>query len=355
MNLYPINLSANGTIRELTRYIRPCELDEFRKPVRIDRIEDKDLCDTFFREDELYDEDRDDASTYHPYSIDDIPAYNPNDITVRDINNIMYNSQCQIETEYPDYATIYETGRKVYLETIPSDTHDGKIIFRLIDDGYSPDAVINIASKAHRNKYGINWTMAYGGLKLIRKGYPINLVLEYMDKAKLKAPNGTFWYEEGLLEFIEANPEHRDDVVTKLDDGREIFDRVGAKYYNQIYDNCNNADDVIRIINSCRINTYTQFSSAFDPDYAYLTSRPLAQLSVKILKNEGNKWSKSANTLIKELGKILVKCEKKGRNKATNLYMQISKFIDDGGSAKEASKFIKQYYDEKLAQAYPFE
>ena len=314
------NLSANGTIRELTRYIRPQELNEFRKPVRINRLSDKELCDTFYREDELYDPEMDDVTAYHQYSVDDIPYCDPNNILLRDLNNIIMQGDFQLESELPEHATILKTGKKVYIESIPAEISDGKKIYDYIEDGYDKNNVLNIVY-ASRNDFGIQWSFAEAGIKLLDQGYPLELILKYMDDATIHSSKGLTQKDENLLRFLAEFPEARNSVVNYDLDKNEVFDYRAAQKYHVFYEICNNPKDIPIIINKCRLRNNNR---------EYLSNYALLNIAICILEKQHGEWSDDASKLLE---KLII-----GETKTSPIINRIYKMLEAGLSVEQVLK-----------------
>ena len=281
------NLSNNATIRELTRYIRPSELDKFRKPLNHNNHDAIEICDTFYRDDELYDPSRDDVSTYEPYSVDDIPVCNPKKRIYNDINNWMCKADNIIERDLPPYATLIRSGKRVFLEKLLYAGHATPILNSYLDFGYTPEEVVNIFSVASSD-FSTKYQLAYDAFKLIDMHYPLSLVLDYMDLSKLKNNKGDFSYNQGLLLFISEFPDARDAVVSHDRHNNEILDRTALGAFRELYEINGNTDEVKQIFKACR---------TYDSNDNYTVQRKLLKIAAKIYENERT-WSDESSKII---------------------------------------------------------
>ena len=95
---------------------------------------------------------------------------------------------------------------------------------------------------------------------MLKRGYPIETVIELMEKSKLRRKNGTKKYSEGMLEFLEQFPDLRHLVVSKNRIGEEMFDKYGAKKFPYLFNLAKDEQTAVKIFKDCQVyNAYDGF------------------------------------------------------------------------------------------------
>lgn len=280
-------------IKELTRYIRPKEIEAARfkqycQPI----IDDGNIvCDEFFRTKELYNPAKDFAPVAN-YSIDDIPVTNRVNVLTQDALRLKGINPAKVEWGLPYYVDIIGRNERIYLESygLKDPKHPQKMMADGIYSKFVLDDVVNIKYYAQELSLNDKNGFTKEALALLKDGFPLTSVLKLMEKSALKSSDGISRTSKGLLTFLAEFPKFRPYVITHDFLKNEVFDSEGAKMFPKILEMCNNDhEEAFRIINDCRRTMY---------DESRLTDTKYLELGQKLYKID-NTWSTQKAEIVK--------------------------------------------------------
>ena len=235
-----------------------------------------------FRDNELFREFKEVDEFTPTYGLDDLPlasSLNP--------KAQQYSSEVTRNVLDTDLITakIIGTDRTVFLDTIYGTTSNpNEALIKYMNEGHSFFDCVNIFAKV--GDY-FNKAYLYDSFQLLKKGYPLEKVLGYMDEALM---SGGKRYESGLLDFIANNPNKKHFVITKHN-GFEAFDKNVANVFHILETKCKDDDEIKAIIKACR---------CFDPKGPAYAETRLLDTAINILDKKGG-WSKDADELMADL------------------------------------------------------
>lgn len=256
-----INALKNG--QKAVRYFDKNQnnVQKFYRQQKISQSEPNLMTDKFFRQDELYNKSIDNVHKgYRVYDTDDLPVYDYTQ-TDRDIDYLFAQQRPFIEYKN-NFIKLRKDNRvvdldKVYMSNLNNSSSN--IISEKLNEGYDVEHVLNVLYSSRINGVLRN-NLADSGFSLLRRGYPIETVIELMEKSKLRRKNGTKKYSEGMLEFLEQFPDLRHLVVSKNRIGEEMFDKYGAKNFPYLFDLAKDEQTAVKIFKDCQVyNPYDGF------------------------------------------------------------------------------------------------
>ena len=279
-------------IRELTRYVSPKETEIIRYKKHNMPKSEFDGIDEFFRQDELFVRGKDKVTKgYKTYSTDDVELHYAFQMD-KDIVHLNTQKRSYIDTNSP-YVKMIKDGKCISTEAL-SGSHKNLSIDQIIDKelekGVSENEIYNILYSSRINGI-VRADFAKEAFKILDKGYPLEAVINLMDKATLKFKNGTYQYSKGMLEFLEKFPHLKQAMITKDFMGNEAFDKSGAKLFSQIYDMAPDEKTALKILRDCKTT---------EDDGSRHTHSSLVNLASEIIKKEG-KYTDDASELIKSI------------------------------------------------------
>lgn len=280
-----INAIKNG--QKAVRYFDKDQnkVQKFYRQQKIRESEPNVVMDKFFRQDELYNKSIDHATRgYRTYDADDLPVYDYNQ-TGRDIDFLFAQQRPFIEYKN-NFIKLRKDNSvvdldKVYMSNLSYSSSN--IISEKLNEGYDVYHVLNVLYSSKINGV-IRNTLADSGFKLVRRGYPIETVVELMEKSKLSRKNGTKKYSEGVLEFIEQFPDLRHLVVSKNRIGEEMFDKYGAKAFPYLYNMAKDEKTAIKIYKDCQ--TYNAYDGLVVDPLLYNSALHILRHSGNYTKND---------------------------------------------------------------------
>lgn len=281
----------------LNEYISPRAIEKMRyKKFNAPQINDGNLlCDDFFRQEELFDNKNDIVDYWDSrYGIDDILPIDRTSIRAFDERNLFGSNTNYIESDLPYYVDIIGENRRIYLESYgyKNPKYPYKVNARGIYSDYYLDDVVNIKHYSlicnNENKIECK-TLRDEALKLIQENYPVELVVDYMNRAKLKKANGDLKYTPGFLTFLSQFPDMRAKMVSKDISGNEVLDRYGIEVFPQLFELFNyDKDAAYKFLEDCRIYH----------DNFFETSNIKYKTAIAIFKKTG-KWTEEESELIR--------------------------------------------------------
>jgi len=178
------------------------------------------------------------------------------------------------------------------------------------------------------------------GKKLLQDGMPVETVINYFGKAKLRANDGTTKAAPGFMQFIIDHPNSRKYMVTYNHNRDEVFDEYGAKVFNDLCEMTKGDEKAAnKLLWHCRVECEDD-SFATDPDL------------FKLLKSSYEKTGK-IDPRICELLEILKETQpsiksavddkfEKQFKKYTRLLGKIQRAINKGDSETLDSIIVKE-------------
>ena len=310
------------SVRELTRYVSPREIQKVRYEKFNMSKTDFDGFDKFFREDELFVKGHDKVtSSYRTYDVDDLPvSYS----SIRDLDIVHYSSKQKgfVEGKTSPYIKMLKDDFIISEEDLINCKPAfgvQKLIDEKTEEGYTNTEIYNVLYSSVINGV-IRTNLARPAFNMINEGYPLKAVVDTMEKAKLKRRNGTLKYTEGVFEFVKKFP-HLKQVMVLVYRGEEFFDKEGAKAFEKIYDNVSDEKTAIQVIRDCRKSPKENLDCS---------DEKLLRVAYKIVRNQHDYKSEDAMLM----GLL------RRKNNSSAVY-NVSKCLDEGMTSKE---IIDKYY-----------
>lgn len=288
-------------VNELTRYIRPAEIEHARyKKFNAPIINDGNLlCDEFFRTGELFDKKSDIPQSFYPYSIEDIRAIDRTSLNACDVRRLSGSNAYYIESDLPYYVDIIGENKRVYLEKYgtksskyPMETdYDINDVWlnRDLYKGHSVDEIINIKYHATKLSQNDSQGLILESLKLLKAGYPLESVINIMKKSTVKDSFGDAYASRGLMQFIVEFPDLKRYMITYANNKSEVFDVFGAKMFPQLLELCNGDKKLAyRILWDCRKEM---------PDGSFMTDVDLLTIGQNLYKLD-NTWNEKKAKIV---------------------------------------------------------
>ena len=286
--------------KTVMRYIEKSKskISNFYKRLKTCQNDTNIACDKFFRQDELYDKEKDIIhSGYRKYSIEDIPADESSTVFFKDKIHLFSKLSNFIELRHKPCILLHKDKSHFSLDKI-YEPGVGKCAKEMIESklnqGFTPEQVLNVYYSGIVDG-SIRHNLTTTAFKMIKKGYPVEYVVKLMERSKLKRSTGQQKYSEGMLEFLEQFPYMRNNMVSINSIGEEIFDSVGANYYPKMYNLTKNEIESLKILRHCRIK---------HQDNTFCTDKRLALCALEILKHNDGIFTKSDYQLMKNLAAI---------------------------------------------------
>ena len=274
------------------------EISNFYKKLKTCQNDTNIACDKFFRQDELYDRQKDIVhSGYRKYSIDDIPADESLTVFNKDKVHLFSRLKSFIESKHKPYIILHKDKTQFPLDKIyepGAGRYSNYMIECKLDEGYTLEQVLNVYYSGIINEK-IRHNLTNSAFKMIKAGYPTEYVVKLMERSKLRKANGQQKYSEGMLEFLEKFPYMRKYMVSQSSQGEEFFDSVGANYYPKIFNSSKNEIEALRILKHCRIK---------HKDNTFSTDEHLVICALELLKHNNGDLSKYDYQLMKNLASV---------------------------------------------------
>ena len=319
-------------VEELTKYIRPQEIEKARfKNFNTPTINDGNLlCDEFFRTEELFNKKNDVMSSFHPYSIDDIPVIDRASTLARDIRTLANDNGTYIESDLPYYVDIIGENKRLYFENYGTKSVNSKrqdlinedefgYINRRLYTNRTIDEVVNIRYHAKQIADNDFYGLEVEALSLMKEGYPLEGVINIMKAATLKSADGKLKCVRGFMRFIAEYPDLRNYMITFARNKSEVFDAQGAKMFTDILEACDGDKKLAyRILWDCRVEMQ---------DGSFLTNPDLLTFGIELF-NKDKTWTSQKAQLIQAVSEKNNKLYKRYIN-------QVRRELENGLSVQE--------------------
>lgn len=248
----------------------------------------------FFRDNELYSTETDTLdSGYRKYSYDDVETTVKSKPKNRPVN---YDSRpYAFDTDLHYCMKSKPIHREKFLHLILNDVRFSSANAAINSDCDFDDVVKIIETSTLLDKKGrINFdkSMLNDGCKLLRKKYPVETVLEYLNLSKFKNLYIGEYYEPRLFNFVVQHPEHTDDVLLKYDENYKRFDFGAIDKILELEKCCNDKNLANEILDNCRV---------LDPYGTRLTNNDLYNVAREFLFANDNKWNDVCSKILKNL------------------------------------------------------
>ena len=259
---------------------------------------------------------------------DIFPTYDTNDLPIANsLNRNLHRKSNEIGSKYFDtdiqVAKIIDTKETVYLEK----AMENETCARYLNEGFSFKDVANILHKA--KKYPTA-NYIYEAFELMKAGYPLELVLKYMDDALLKT---TPMYSSGMLEFVAQNPGKKSLVIVKnLLNRNEVLDTYAMKHFHILETTCNSETEIKSILRACRCT---------NKEGTPLTNEYLFDLALEI-RNKNNAWTRTDEELFDVIKVYKDKLDFQEESLDYQLYRKVHSYLEQGKSSKEILEKIKK-------------
>ena len=280
---------------KLTRYITP----KYIEKVRYQRYnaplikEANQLCDRFFRTEELFDKKADIPEYFQKYSVDELPLYDrtsPESLLRQKFEsaNISF-----VDNDLPNYVDIIGENNRVYLEgynltnRYPFNS-DATSRYK----GFSIDEVVNVKHFAHTVSPNNSFVVEEEAFKLLKDGFPLSTVVKLIQESALHMSNGKTKEAKGLMTFLAEFPDLRRYMITYTNSRSEAFDAYGAKIFRELLDMCNGDKKLAnRILWECRIEKQ---------DGHFVTDHFLFNIAKYLYKSD-DKWTQNKEAVIRDI------------------------------------------------------
>ena len=271
------------TVKELTRYISPLEIERARfKKFNSPIINDGNIvCDEFFRVEELFDRKRDILTPLTTYSIDDVPVIDHTSLLARDIQILEGTNSSYIETDLPYYVDIIGENKRIYLEGYGVKGSKSKIDTKSYKN-CSVDELANIRYYAYKYSPSNPFSAELEGVKLLKDGYPLEGVINIIKESSTEGINGSLLCPRPLMRFIAKFPKLKRYMFTYDNKKREILDVAAAGMFHELVETCKGDEKLAyQILWDCRVEK---------SNGSFRTYPDLLLLGQNLYKN-GDYWS----------------------------------------------------------------
>lgn len=302
-----------------------------------------------FRDEELYSPYEDHLDElYKKYDSYDLPIVrSTNKYRIAEQTNIPYS----LDTDYPKikmHADSKYIPEEKVIEWFQLNGCKHGLINEMFEDGHDLNELANIIYvsqfKDENSITTVNSQMIMDGCKLLKKGYPIELVIKYLESGIVENTDQKGkTYSSALTNFMLEYPSFRDSVVLKnhyvgykkpnftpVIHEYKYLDQESIPAIKYLYEIIDDKKTLNKILDDCRLTN--------EKGEKYFSER-LFEIAKKILKNNKNNWTEKDSELLDKLKSHL------NENKSRSLRKEyLFRINNDLSTGKNSSTILEKYF-----------